>query len=334
MKLFPSEIQWQPQAIKHGSVAIIMRTKDRPILLVRAIASVLSQRYENWHLYIVNDGGDVTALDTIIAKHAMIFGDRLTVIHNPISLGMEAASNKALERVTQDYIVVHDDDDSWHPDFLSKTVAFLEAPEHRDYAAVITNNIVIHERIDGDRVIETHREDWGYWRPFVDGLRLLQGNVAPPICLLIRASVVKLIGTFNEDLPVLGDWDYNLRIFREGDIGSISEPLAYYHHRPKDVSQYGNSVIAGIDRHLYYQTRMRNAMLRKLFQSDESSYGVVHVMLASNEELSQHLWRLEGRLHHVALMADWQFKMLRPVRWLWIRLRPLRRVIARLRGRT
>ena len=49
-----------------GSVAVVMRTKDRPVLLPRALASVLSQTHQNWRLYLVNDGGDRQAFDAVL----------------------------------------------------------------------------------------------------------------------------------------------------------------------------------------------------------------------------------------------------------------------------
>jgi len=61
-QLYPSyiEINEKDISIKNdGSVAIIMRTKNRPILLARALKSVLEQEYQNWHLYLINDGGEI-----------------------------------------------------------------------------------------------------------------------------------------------------------------------------------------------------------------------------------------------------------------------------------
>ena len=83
--LFP-----QPQAFASlpnlktdGSVAIITRTKNRAVLLARALNSVLEQRYQNWHLYVVNDGGDVATVEKLLDTYRDLFGERLTVIHNP-----------------------------------------------------------------------------------------------------------------------------------------------------------------------------------------------------------------------------------------------------------
>ena len=109
-----------------GKVAVITRTKNRNILLPRAINSVLSQTSPEWVHVIINDGGDTEELESTILPFRENYGDRLIVIHNEFSLGMEAASNKAIMAVDSDYIVIHDDDDSWQETFLEETIAVLE----------------------------------------------------------------------------------------------------------------------------------------------------------------------------------------------------------------
>src|SRR5699024_9188192 len=121
---FPSG-QGFPPPIFNGRVAIITRTKNRPVLLARAFASLLSQTYKNWHLYLVNDGGDRDPIERLIEQYHSAFKGRITVKHHEHSLGMEAASNAGLKGAEGEYVIIHDDDDSWKPDFLATTVAFL-----------------------------------------------------------------------------------------------------------------------------------------------------------------------------------------------------------------
>jgi glycosyltransferase involved in cell wall biosynthesis len=37
---------------------VIIRTKNRPLFLARALDDVLAQEFSDWHLYVVQDGGD------------------------------------------------------------------------------------------------------------------------------------------------------------------------------------------------------------------------------------------------------------------------------------
>lgn len=283
--LFPNSLRFAGTTA-NGRVAIITRTKNRPLLLARAFASMLDQQYANWHLYLVNDGGDPAPVDALLAQYHAAFDGRLSVIHHATSQGMEAASNAGLAAIHGcDYVVIHDDDDAWHPEFLQQTVRYLEAPANAGYVAVATRCEVIHEEILGDEVIEHRREPLSYWKPQVDLLDQLLHNRFPPICLLIRRQAIDLIGPYNASLPVLGDWDYNLRLLLLGDIGAIDTDLAFYHHRiDKQLgSTYGNSVHSGIDKHQLYQTLYRNSLLRPLLQKDPGYIGLLHVLLKSNQ---------------------------------------------------
>ena len=76
----------------------------------------------------MNDGGDPAPVDSLIASRREAFGDRIRVIHNAASKGMEAASNVGLRAASGRYVVIHDDDDSWNPTFLEQTVAYLAKP--------------------------------------------------------------------------------------------------------------------------------------------------------------------------------------------------------------
>lgn len=398
-QLFPSASRFT-RSIGNGRVAIITRTKNRPLLLARAFASMLDQRYQNWHLYLVNDGGDPTPVEALLAQYQTAFAGRASVLHHPQSLGMEAASNAGLATVSDcDYVVVHDDDDAWHPDFLQRCVRFLQAPANAGYTAVASRCELIFEEILGDEVIERRREPLSYWKPQVDLIDQLIHNRFPPICLLIRRAAVTQIGPFNAELPVLGDWDYNLRLLLLGDIGTINEDLAFYHHRIDNQlgSIYGNSVHSGIDKHQLYQTLYRNSLLRPLLQKEPGYLGLAHVLLKSidgvgNEgsalraKLDWMHWDINNNNTDLRAKLDWMHwdinnntdlrarldklqtsvdqlqqrlaslipddpeqaakfgadarfvltgmhKLLHPIYWVWHKLLPPRRMLARLRGR-
>ena len=298
IRFFSNSQDFSRNLKQHGKVTIIMRTKDRPVLLARALASVLAQTYDNWHLSLINDGGDPEAVNQLLKIHAATFRGRLTVKHHAQSLGMEAASNAAIAGTSGDYLVVHDDDDSWRPTFLEETVAFLENPRNARYVAVATKCEVVREEIINFRIIEREVKPFPYWRERIDLAEMLVGNAIPNICLLIRREVIKQIGSYNADLPVLGDWDYNLRILLLGDIGTIDQSLACYHQRGShDASDsYGNSIHAGLNKHLDYQVLYRNSLLRMQLAKQPEFTGMMHTLLHQLSEQTHQLNHLEQQL--------------------------------------
>lgn len=308
---------------KDGSVAIIMRTKNRPVLLARAIESVVQQTYPLWHLYLINDGGDIESVNKLVDYNLAYLQDKITVIHNTASLGMEAASNCGFDIATEEYVVIHDDDDSWHPNFLKETVNYLNLNLHA--VAVLTNCIIVHEEIIADTVKQLCTFDWPFWQNTIDINSLIKSNISPPICLLIRMNVAKQIGKFNESLPVLGDWDYNLRLFRVGEIQTLNKKLAYYHHRPSSKNFYGNSIAAGIDIHKKYQIKFRNSLVRKLLIEDQGNFGLLHILLDDNEKKYSELVNKINRLEFLINNSQENLLYLRK------RAFPLKRFAAKIR---
>lgn len=277
-------------------VDIIMRTKDRPILLRRAVTDVLGQSYASWHLILVNDGGDPSVVESVLTPFKSALGDRLTVIHHDRSLGMEAASNAGIRRGSGEFIVIHDDDDSWEPGFLNRTVSVLTNPRAPSMHGVVTRTRRVLERLEADRVVETGRDEFNPDFSYVSLPRMAAGNQFPPISFVFKRVVAERIGLFDESLPVLGDWDFHYRYLLDCDIEVIPETLANYHHRPAigkgDMNAYGNTVIAGFDRHRYYENILRNKWLREDVRAGRIGKGTLHVEALYSKEADEWFWRV------------------------------------------
>ncbi|WP_315717181.1 MULTISPECIES: glycosyltransferase family 2 protein [unclassified Bradyrhizobium] len=259
------------------TVAVITRTRNRPLLLPRALDSVLDQSFENWIHVVVNDGGDPATVDGLIAQRAGRYAGRCHVIHNNTSRGMEAASNQGVEASSSRYIVIHDDDDAWRPDFLSKTVAYMEAnATFPKLAGVITHTERVVESIREDRIETVQRHDFNSWVKGVHLFRMLAQNMFPPISFLFRRDALVKIGPFREDLPVLGDWEFNVRFLQSFEIGVVCECLAYYHHRlPAGAVEYSNSVVDQSHQHENYSVFLRNEWLRQELNSGRTGIGTL-----------------------------------------------------------
>lgn len=247
----------------YGKVAVITRTKNRNILLKRAIESVSNQTFSEWIMVIVNDGGNPDEVEKLIDSLNPEIKMKIKRVHNPESLGMEAASNKGIKSVDSKYVIIHDDDDSWHPQFLERTVKELESNKLPEYKGVVTFSTRIIEKIENETVSIQYSEPYNTWLESISLYRMAAGNVFPPISFLFERSVFEEIGYFREDLPVLGDWDFNLRFLEKYNVLLIKEELALYHHRLDMVNgAYSNSVIGGNSKHVFYDTHLRNEYLR------------------------------------------------------------------------
>jgi glycosyltransferase involved in cell wall biosynthesis len=246
-----------------AKVVVVTRTKDRKLLLGRAIESVLGQRHQDWAHVIINDGGGRDHVEPLVERQRERYAGRVLVLHNEKCLGMEAASNVGLRATSSDYVTIHDDDDTWHPEFLETMVPRLERKQRPTIRGVVSRSLRVVETIEGPELREISRD------PFNGALRQLTlygiagGNLFPPISFLYERAVHDEIGYFREDFPVLGDWEFNLRFLARWDIDVVRRALANYHHRHKPTEGiYANTISAADDLHALYTSALLNELLR------------------------------------------------------------------------
>jgi glycosyltransferase involved in cell wall biosynthesis len=299
-------------------VSVVMRTKDRPLLLERAVASVCAQTLGDWHLVIVNDGGAAADVDTAIAGREAELAGRVSVLRNEVPKGMSAALNQGIKASDSAHIAVHDDDDSWHPEFLARTVAHLDATAD---AAVAVRTEIVYECIDGTEISETGRV---VFCPDVCAFSLtdmLLHNRTVPISVLYRRAVHAEIGWYREDLPVVQDWELWLRLaLTEHTLGFIDgQPLAFWHQRPDATDSLANSTIGSNGMHRAMDALVRDEALRAYARVNgigELLY-LARFMRAENDRLrdvqretnrllrvqGQRLDRIEATISHGSLVG-------------------------------
>ena len=269
-----------------AKTAIITRTKNRPTMLRRAIDSVLSQTFGNWHHYIVNDGGQAAMVDEIVREYEARYAGRLSVIHNPTSFTMEAASNTGIIAGNEEYIAIHDDDDSWESSFLAVTAARLDQlSEDPEFGGVATQARVVVEQVVADKIqtLSTHIfSEYAH----VSLLDMIGRNRFPPICLLFRRIAMEQVGLFDTSLPVLGDWDFHLRLMRRFRLDVIAEPLANYHHRPEG-GEAANSVYKDAASHLRYNADYLDRIIRSELTSGTLSLGELIMHNKTGEQIER-----------------------------------------------
>jgi glycosyltransferase involved in cell wall biosynthesis len=269
-------------------VAVITRTKDRPVLLERALRSVHSQTMTDFVHVVINDAGDPKVIDSLLKKHQDLTAGRVRVIHNNASNGMEAASNKAIKSVNSTYIAIHDDDDTWHKDFLKQTTEYLDKRTDIKGAVVVTDKV--DEKIIDNEIKTLSVERWLPEAKTINLYKQCLDNYVTPITFLYKREVFSEIGYYDEDLPVAGDWDFALRFLLKYDIDFIvtDYALAFYHHRPTATGVNQNSVF--VDKGLLHEQKINaicNKFLREELNSGKLGLGYIISSLRLQEEKSK-----------------------------------------------
>jgi glycosyltransferase involved in cell wall biosynthesis len=97
-------------------VSVVIPTRHRPKLVLRAIHSVLVQTYREIEVIVVVDGPDAATVTAVQS----VEDPRLQLIVNPRSLTAAGARNIGADRATGDWIAFLDDDDEWWPNKLER----------------------------------------------------------------------------------------------------------------------------------------------------------------------------------------------------------------------
>jgi len=205
------------------TVSIVVRTRNRPVQLARALASLAAQTYRPLEAVVVNDGG--CALDEEVLRGAL--GDvRLRLETLPSASGRAHAANVGLALASGDWIGFLDDDD----ELLPRHVATLLT------AAVLTGSRVVYSDCetvvrelapDGAIVSEESRGRYFMARDFSAEVLLFE-NYIPLICLLFARSAIADLDGFDESLELFEDWEFNLRVARRTAFSRVPEVTARY----------------------------------------------------------------------------------------------------------
>jgi glycosyltransferase involved in cell wall biosynthesis len=307
----------QPEEVPDGDgVDIILRTRDRPILLRRALQDVVAQEYSHWHIQLINDGGDPALLQAILNEQAAGLAGRFTVRHNAQSVDRPTAINQGLEAGHRPYFVVHDDDDTWDPAFLSATVALLEMAENAALIGAVSLYSRVNERIENGTIVRDSCHPVRLSDDFADLTRQMVLNRLVPIGILFRRSLLDQIGNFNPDMAVGEDWEFSVRALLVGDVGVVRRPLAFHHVRPDGTEgAYRNSI--NVDSgHVHKRHTMlaRNNLIRRAIAAQPDLLGLLQPLMhsvhdnvdeASRRTTHEHKTQSD-QLHAVARMITQQ----------------------------
>ncbi|MDX2369987.1 MAG: glycosyltransferase [Colwellia sp.] len=191
-------------------VSVYITTKNRCVLLQRAIDSVVAQTWPNIEIIICDDGSE-DGTDELIHKYTTQH-DNIIYLKNDYSRGACFSRNRAIEKAQGLYITGLDDDDYFLPQRVEKLMAAFK-PEYSFVCSTYirkTNSSAKHVK---DGVGKLTLSD------------LLHYNRVGNQVLSLTARF-KQIGGFDESLPAFQDYDMWVRMLKEfGDSIKIPEPL-------------------------------------------------------------------------------------------------------------
>lgn len=215
-------------------VSVIIPVRNGLAFIDEAIASVLSQSFQDVEIVVINDGstdGDYDALSTT--------DSRIRVLHLPGN-GVSTARNLGMQAARGELIAFLDADDVWFPGKLAAQVRYMET--HPEVGVVFGGFLKWTAGADGvfapaaelmrdcsalERA-EVVRSGWLY-------TRLLMGLLVGMNTAMVRRSVVQAIGGFNVSMRQGEDYDFWLKASRVAEMHALDGPVALYRIHPSSA---------------------------------------------------------------------------------------------------
>jgi glycosyltransferase involved in cell wall biosynthesis len=209
--------------IVHNPLAsIIVRTKDRPKLLKRALQSIAGQTYRPIEVVLVNDGGcdlDIEELKTILAEVG------LNYIRLEENTGRAHAGNTGIENARGEYIGFLDDDDEFSPEHVALLVTTLRRTADK---AAYCDCEMVSRTYDFETMKFAETERHLFSSKDFSLSELLLENYIPLTTILFHRDLFSEVGTFDETLTAFEDWDILIRCGSRHSFTHINQVTAMY----------------------------------------------------------------------------------------------------------
>ena len=234
--------------------SIVIPVYNKEKFVVKTIESVLSQKFTDYEIIIVNDG----STDQSEAKIS-VFKDNRIKYYSKKNEGVALARNFGIEKATADYICFLDADDYWYPTFLETMQHYSsEHPEQKVFAAAIeieTKNKTIpaHYSIPSTSDFEivnffdASQKDCALW--------------TSSVC--IHKSVFEKVGDFDTKIKHGEDTELWIRIGLQFPIVFIRKILARYVYDDKSISRNSNYYFEQYTFDKYAVEEKKNPALKK-----------------------------------------------------------------------
>lgn len=212
--------------MKRPTVSVIVAAFNSGRYISETIQSALNQTFDDFELILVNDGSSDDTADVIQNFH-----DERILFLSQGNSGPAAARNRGIASSSGKYISLLDNDDVWHPEYLSTLVEFLEL-NPQVAVAFADAEFFGASKFAGRRFQEVYP-------PCVPisfaKLALMTSHVG--VFATFRRVVIDRVGLLDETLLGVDDFDFWLRALHAGfQIEPVPQVLVRYRRHASSLS--------------------------------------------------------------------------------------------------
>lgn len=226
-------------------IDILMATYQGAPYLETQINSILNQTYQDWHLWVGDDGSTDDTKNIVLS-----FQDpRITLLPGNERFGVIGNFSRLMSCGTAPYIMFSDQDDFWFPNKIEKTLKKMHDLEQQHGAQT---PLLVHtdlQVVDGE-LTPIAPSFWTYAhldsQRFVTLNRLLAQNVVTGCTMMLNRPLLEMARPIPVDV-CMHDWWIALTASTFGSIGIIPEAtMAYRQHGKNSVGAKPYGLLSGL----------------------------------------------------------------------------------------
>lgn len=249
-------------------VSVLIPAFNSAGTIQETLESVLRQTYPNIEIIIVDDGSTDKTAQIVLA-----FNEHIKYIYQPNN-GLASARNCGLALAQGEFLALLDADDICDSNRIAIQVAYLLANPDivlccTDFSAFRDHHYLSDSYINTyygvicsvfgglEKIYEQHQvinTRLISWCNVVDNQqirtlcghvsnKIIHGNFIHPPTVMVRRSVAKQVGSFDQQLRWVCDYDWFIRISLLGKIGYIDKPLLKYRLSQSQMSSDRNTLL-------------------------------------------------------------------------------------------
>jgi glycosyltransferase involved in cell wall biosynthesis len=207
-------------------ISVVIPTRNRPELLLRAIRSVFAQTYTKFEIIVVIDGHDADSIEAL----SSVRDPRLRYIEIANSGGGNQARNLGASMANADWIALLDDDDEWLPEKLRRQVSILAESGFNSQVVVACRFVAREPKGDAvwPRRLPAEKETVGDY--MFDCRSLFDGEAALKTSTLMLSKKMMAETKFSTRVRKHQEIDFLLRASRNEklQLRFAEEPLAIW----------------------------------------------------------------------------------------------------------
>lgn len=242
-------------------VSVLLPAYNEPVLVKRAVESVLDQTYRSFELVIIDDA---STDDTGRTLAAYADQPQVRVLSNSTNLGLVGTLNRGLNECRGTLVARIDQDDWCEPTRLERQAAVF----HRHERTVLCATGYIRASTDGERQART---------PPVTHAALaaamLGGNRLPHSGVMFTRDAALSVGGYDPMWYPADDYDLWLRLLQVGEYRGVPSAEVYYSHNPEGISR--TRAAEQTDRARRRAALYRASLLGKVDPADALSVGAL-----------------------------------------------------------